>query len=549
MLTGNVQKFSWKAVGQAAVGSAITAGVGSVLNQAAQAGGALNGTQVGKAIADGGATSAAIRAGAGSAASMAVQGNWNWRNIGISAISAGAGSAMGAAVGSQAWAQAGNGVGQRLVAGLVGGLTSRALTSGRKSSYESVFASTLGNAIGESLAAEIQPKRDWLAGANFRLGGSGSAEAAGSTDQAGIGLGAFSSRLGQRALDRMDAALTAGDVLIAQRAYAGGGSGGGESEVLPYRYLARDGSGHNTPQTAVLIEGRATRDWLELDRYDEMGNRTGHADGISAEPSTMSYGDQMRNALWGTGQLAYGGVKGAVNGVPAFVVGTVKGYSYIGAGLRDGFDSLVGNRSSNYLDRAIQAGTPYTGEIWSYDNGLQRLGGYGGELVSPAAYSAGLRVGGRLGTAFIDGIGTGPLSGSRSAQRGAIFLGDEGKTFGKLQGQGATFGRATSNDYRATFFAEYPDLKGQVVVHHGVEQQVLTRYPGVVSEAEMHSLENLRGIPKEMNSQMHLSEIRREWNQFYRANPTATQAQLLAKATEIDARYGTRFNPPIEPGN
>jgi hypothetical protein len=160
-----------------------------------------------------------------------------------------------------------------------------------------------------------------------------------------------------------------------------------------------------------------------------------------------------------------------------------------------------------------------------------------------------LRVGGRLGTAFIDGIGTGPLSGSRSAQRGAIFLGDEGKTFGKLQGQGATFGRATSNDYRATFFAEYPDLKGQVVVHHGVEQQVLTRYPGVVSEAEMHSLENLRGIPKEMNSQMHLSEIRREWNQFYRANPTATQAQLLAKATEIDARYGTRFNPPIEPGN
>ena len=54
---------------------------------------------------------------------------------------------------------------------------------------------------------------------------------------------------------------------------------------------------------------------------------------------------------------------------------------------------------------------------------------------------------------------------------------------------GASFGSAASNNYRATFFAAHPELEGQVVVHHAVEQQVLTRYPGVVSEAEMHSLE------------------------------------------------------------
>jgi YD repeat-containing protein len=110
---------------------------------------------------------------------------------------------------------------------------------------------------------------------------------------------------------------------------------------------------------------------------------------------------------------------------------------------------------------------------------------------------------------------------------------------------GATFGRATSTNYRATFFEANPGLEGQVVVHHAVEQQVLTRYPGVVTEEQIHSLENLRGIPNEVNSDLHLSQIRREWNQFYRQTPNATQEQLLQKATEIDTKYGSQFNPPL----
>jgi hypothetical protein len=106
---------------------------------------------------------------------------------------------------------------------------------------------------------------------------------------------------------------------------------------------------------------------------------------------------------------------------------------------------------------------------------------------------------------------------------------------------------ATSNAYRATFFAANPELEGSVVVHHAVEQQVLNRYPGVVSEAEMHSLENLRGIPNELNSDLHLSQIRREWNQFYRKTPNPTQEMLLQKATQIDSRFGNQFAPPVGP--
>jgi hypothetical protein len=87
----------------------------------------------------------------------------------------------------------------------------------------------------------------------------------------------------------------------------------------------------------------------------------------------------------------------------------------------------------------------------------------------------------------------------------------------------ASLGKAASTDYKATFFKANPTLEEKVVVHHAIEQQVMTRYPGVITEAELHSLENLRGIPKGINSDVHLSKIRKEWNEFYRTNPTATK--------------------------
>ncbi|PZN94738.1 MAG: hypothetical protein DCF31_08845 [Alphaproteobacteria bacterium] len=65
----------------------------------------------------------------------------------------------------------------------------------------------------------------------------------------------------------------------------------------------------------------------------------------------------------------------------------------------------------------------------------------------------------------------------------------------------------------------------------------------------MNSLENLRGIPNELNSDLHLSKIRVEWNRFYKpfdaTGTVPSKAQLLQKATEIDAKYGHLFNPPL----
>ena len=83
------------------------------------------------------------------------------------------------------------------------------------------------------------------------------------------------------------------------------------------------------------------------------------------------------------------------------------------------------------------------------------------------------------------------------------------------------------------------------MVHHAVEQDVLNKYPGLIKELEMHSLENLRGIPIAINSEIHLSKIRKMWNKFYKANPNPTKKDLLDYATKVDDEFGHLFIPKI----
>jgi RHS repeat-associated protein len=112
---------------------------------------------------------------------------------------------------------------------------------------------------------------------------------------------------------------------------------------------------------------------------------------------------------------------------------------------------------------------------------------------------------------------------------------------------GPTFGASTTKNYRSTFFKIFPWLKGKVWVHHAIERQVAKLYPGRFTTSELNSAENLRGIPKEINNTVHLSQIRKIWNQFYKANPNATREGLTAEAQRIDDMFGGQFNPPIRP--
>ncbi|SDD25626.1 hypothetical protein [Actinokineospora iranica] len=111
----------------------------------------------------------------------------------------------------------------------------------------------------------------------------------------------------------------------------------------------------------------------------------------------------------------------------------------------------------------------------------------------------------------------------------------------------AEFGHARSTNYRKTFFDAHPHLKGQVVVHHAVERQAAQIYPDAgLTDEEIHSLENLRGVPKgEANNLVHLSRLRKAWNAFYDENIIATKQDLLDFATKMDDEHGTQFRPPV----
>ncbi|MFF2847502.1 RHS repeat domain-containing protein [Streptomyces sp. NPDC058001] len=108
----------------------------------------------------------------------------------------------------------------------------------------------------------------------------------------------------------------------------------------------------------------------------------------------------------------------------------------------------------------------------------------------------------------------------------------------------ASVGSTASHSYKKTFFAAHPHLKGKVVVHHAIEQQTLSKYPGLFSADEIHSLENLRGIPKgDINSKVHLSQIRVEWNKFYNSHPNPTRQEVLDHVTKVDDMLGNWFSP------
>lgn len=109
----------------------------------------------------------------------------------------------------------------------------------------------------------------------------------------------------------------------------------------------------------------------------------------------------------------------------------------------------------------------------------------------------------------------------------------------------AKTGDDLAKSYARRFYDAHPGTEGNVVVHHSIEQQIERRYPGMFTKEEIHDLASLRGIPKDINGPLHLSNIRRLWNGFYKEFPNARPDQVRAFRDMLDARYGHLFNPPL----
>jgi hypothetical protein len=81
-----------------------------------------------------------------------------------------------------------------------------------------------------------------------------------------------------------------------------------------------------------------------------------------------------------------------------------------------------------------------------------------------------------------------------------------------------------------------------------LETQRRRRSLRLAGESKMNSLENLRGIPTDVNPDIQLRKIRKRWTDFYEANPDGpnmTKQKLLDYAKEIDDEFGHLFLPPV----
>jgi RHS repeat-associated protein len=245
----------------------------------------------------------------------------------------------------------------------------------------------------------------------------------------------------------------------------------------------------------------------------------------------------------GTEQFRTGFVRGAGDQAKAIVESLYP--SNIASGIKNLLDNAVHNpiktfwgiiksgvKSLTHIDDFKDAYDAFKDEDW------ERLGEITGKLV--------VEIGGDIAATLI-GAGAAKLlkDGLKEADAASHVTSELDDVAGGVTTSEASVGYSDSTDYRGTFFGENPDLQGQVVVHHAVEQQVLKRYPGLFDVTEIHSLENLRGIPLESNNTLHLSQIRRSWNGFYRTNPAPTREDVLSHATEVDRLFGSQFLPPI----
>ncbi|WP_256082169.1 hypothetical protein [Massilia sp. YIM B04103] len=168
MAIGAQDGFNWKAVGLAAIGGGVTAGVGLAVDTGG----------LGSIFAEQGWQGAAARAVLANTMSQGIanitglQQGFNWRSVVASGVGAAAGSvAAGALKGDNLLAKitAGNELAQRSTVGFIAG-TATALARGGKIDVVTIATDAFGNALGESVADKIQLAQERAYREGVRLG-------------------------------------------------------------------------------------------------------------------------------------------------------------------------------------------------------------------------------------------------------------------------------------------------------------------------------------------------------------------------------------------
>lgn len=102
--------------------------------------------------------------------------------------------------------------------------------------------------------------------------------------------------------------------------------------------------------------------------------------------------------------------------------------------------------------------------------------------------------------------------------------------------------KSTFNSKFKNLYEEVADQIGQV--HHAVPQSVIHRFPNLnISLDQMHSLENLRGIP--VYGTLDHQTITNYWEAFFNANDNPSMQEIFEYVEFIDDEFGHLFIPPV----
>lgn len=113
----------------------------------------------------------------------------------------------------------------------------------------------------------------------------------------------------------------------------------------------------------------------------------------------------------------------------------------------------------------------------------------------------------------------------------------------KIPTLGAYF--STVSTYNSNFKNKFSDIQDKIgEVHHALPQAVQNKYPYFnVTNDQMHSLENLRGIPND--GSLDHTAITNYWLGFYYTNPNASFQEVMDFVKFIDDEFGHLFVPPV----
>jgi len=105
---------------------------------------------------------------------------------------------------------------------------------------------------------------------------------------------------------------------------------------------------------------------------------------------------------------------------------------------------------------------------------------------------------------------------------------------------------STNSTYNPNFKNRFSEVANEITaIHHAVPKKVRNVY-GLIDDTQLHSLENLRGIPAADNFHQ---EITNRWAAWYlpydQSNTTPSLQAVLNEVKAIDDLYGHRFVPPI----